>query len=735
MSVNRTSHAILGSWIAILSVTMTAGAGAQAFRALTYGESQGFPSNLTKSVIEDDQGYVWIATDAGLARFDGHEVSNFTHQLRSPYVKNLLQTRDRKLYVVTDKGIMVSERSGLEAAFRIFLVAGDAPDDTTLFYPKAIYEDQHGRLWISEPGAVVLWEQGCLTRFPFSEEFRTDSYTRSFQLVENTSGIILAVSERGYIFIYNERLHRFIIAPHASKPAHDFLIDAVIRLDDGTVLAGGSKGVFEIVGSGSPASINLIQRTTLPGVSSLTRTGDGLLFAGTWKRGLYRLVPAGETMQPERIADLPLQSITSIRPSQHGGVWVSSDDGIGFVHQMPFERVPMELENLYIESLLRTPDGEILATDGRSVFALTRKNDQPVSHKIFSPGESLILSLAGSGRSLLLGFRDGFVVRRKDNVAQKLAVRPRANRLIDNILQDSEGDLWICEDAFPGVRCLRKDGSEILYDADRGVNAHINVIRQAVDGTVFLGGAGTTSFLFRFDRADDRFVDISSRSVMVKDNSFEVNDLAIDRNSAVWVASNTGLYVYRDGKMIVPPGADGLQGEILKAVVLDGKENVWIGTDHGVARLAHEEISWFDNDAGLLSTAIAFRAMIVDEIGSRVGRNVQRRVCVARGHGESRHLSHADGHEAECRWHGTLGAADRDRSEFEYGSFLDVSAVAVAHPSDRTLYQWRLDGEQSTWSSPVADPQIVIPKLTERQAHIGDPCPAARQTLECTGRV
>jgi PAS domain S-box-containing protein len=711
MSGNRASHITSLIRLAALCLVLTTDAGAQEFRALTYGESQGFPSNLTKSVLEDDRGFVWIATDAGLARFDGYTVRNFTQEMLSPYVKNLLQTRDRKLYVVTDKGIMVSELSGLDTSFRTFLAAGDSPGDSTVFYPKAIYEDLQGRLWISEPGAVVLWVEGRVQRFPFGEEYRTDSFTRSFQIMEDKFGNLLAVSERGHIFVFNERLHRFIISQRAAHPARDFLIDAAVRLDDGTLLLGGSKGVCELAGNGSISSIHLIPRAALPGVSSLTQTADGMILAGTWKSGLFRLVVSGNVTRPERINELSLQSITSVHPSRGEGAWLSSDDGIALVHQLPFEHVPIDQEHLYIESLLQTPDGEILATEGRSVFVLSREHGIPVSHKIYTPGESLILSLTGTGRSLMLGFRDGFVMQWEKDGSRKLPVRPLANRLVDNILLDSHGDLWICEDAFAGVRCLRSDGTEITYGFDQGVTSHINVVRQAADRTLYLGGTGDDAYLYRFDRAIGRFVNISPRTMKVDQKPFEVTDIAIDGSGSVWIAATRGLYVCRDDSMFVPPGAGGLQGKIVKAVAADRKGIIWVGTDHGVARLTVDEMSYFDGNAGLGSTTASFRALIVDK-DDRVWVGTSKGVFVWRGGlgfpGVSvpptiMRLS-VDG----TGWQ----VGGRSQPEFEYGAFLDMNAIALAHPSDGTRYQWRLDGEESDWSTPNADPQIVIPKLS-----------------------
>lgn len=213
MSGNRASHCVLGFLLVASVSTWNAPASAQDFRALTYTETQGFPFNLTKAVLQDDQGFVWIATDAGLARFDGHNVTNFTHQMRSAFVKNLMQAKDRSLYVLTDRGIMVSKRSGARAEFGLFLASGDVPDDTVLFYPKSMYEDREGRFWISEPGAIVLWENGRVKRFPFGEEYRTDSYTRSFHVIENKAGALIAVSERGHILVFNPRLSKFIRRP------------------------------------------------------------------------------------------------------------------------------------------------------------------------------------------------------------------------------------------------------------------------------------------------------------------------------------------------------------------------------------------------------------------------------------------------------------------------------------------------------------------------------------------
>lgn len=50
---------------------------AQSGADLQYTVEDGLPSNTVYDVIQDDRGYMWFGTDAGLSRFDGYEFTNF----------------------------------------------------------------------------------------------------------------------------------------------------------------------------------------------------------------------------------------------------------------------------------------------------------------------------------------------------------------------------------------------------------------------------------------------------------------------------------------------------------------------------------------------------------------------------------------------------------------------------------------------------------------------------------
>ena len=45
---------------------------------------EGLPSTV-RCILTDEQGFVWIGTRAGLARYDGHELKKYIHQADNPH--------------------------------------------------------------------------------------------------------------------------------------------------------------------------------------------------------------------------------------------------------------------------------------------------------------------------------------------------------------------------------------------------------------------------------------------------------------------------------------------------------------------------------------------------------------------------------------------------------------------------------------------------------------------------
>ncbi len=70
----------------------------------------GLPQNTVHSIAQTRDGYIWIGTEAGLARFDGVKFTIFdkqnTPQLKSNYIRALLADRQGALWIGTAEGLV-----------------------------------------------------------------------------------------------------------------------------------------------------------------------------------------------------------------------------------------------------------------------------------------------------------------------------------------------------------------------------------------------------------------------------------------------------------------------------------------------------------------------------------------------------------------------------------------------------------------------------------------------------
>src|SRR5215204_2712690 len=70
----------------------------------------GLPQNTVHAIAQTKNGYIWIGTEDGLARFDGIRFTLFdkqnTPQLKSNYIRTLLADRAGALWIGTAEGLL-----------------------------------------------------------------------------------------------------------------------------------------------------------------------------------------------------------------------------------------------------------------------------------------------------------------------------------------------------------------------------------------------------------------------------------------------------------------------------------------------------------------------------------------------------------------------------------------------------------------------------------------------------
>ena len=124
----------------------------------------GLPHDIGYQMIEDDQGYLWIGTDNGLARFDGNSFKTFGDEagLTNPYAIDITNSKTQHSYIGTwGNGIFKKTQ------------------DTITPLPLLLNSQKIARLNYQDPEFLEIW-----TRFGFTE-LGYHTYTKNLYYFDN----------------------------------------------------------------------------------------------------------------------------------------------------------------------------------------------------------------------------------------------------------------------------------------------------------------------------------------------------------------------------------------------------------------------------------------------------------------------------------------------------------------------------------------------------------------------
>ncbi|TAE32749.1 MAG: hypothetical protein EAZ92_01215 [Candidatus Kapaibacterium sp.] len=361
------------------------------FKVDIYKTKNGLSANATKALAQDTNNILWIGLDEGLSRFDGSRFRNFRNDLPSRYIKYLYRTRSNRLLVGHDLGIAEIHETPDTIRFQEILHGERTETDSTINYPKQIFEEQDGSLWIAESKSVVRLHNGTMRRYAFPVRCQTNSFVRSFSFAEDGFGGVIACSQTGYCYYFNRSTNSFqeIILPSTDAPLE--AASDMLCIGKGRLWIAYSGGIYELHTNEKGTLQAAFKRVSLDGASTLHRTKEGAILVGTWLSGLFlinkREAPPLEIVEntsqtPDKNSSsrasltvhpcpLPFSTVNMILSGKHGEIWISSDEGLALLK--PSAIVPVELASTsrgYIQAITQDSGGNIYTSDGMAAYRL-----------------------------------------------------------------------------------------------------------------------------------------------------------------------------------------------------------------------------------------------------------------------------------------------------------------------------------------------------------------------------
>jgi ligand-binding sensor domain-containing protein len=191
------------------------------------------PNNITRNIIQDGKGNIWIAAFDGIFRYDGKSFTNITSKVSSSHFFSVLEDRKGNFW-------FGSVGSGFYyydgRSFRNFTTKeGLAGNDVT-----CIYEDKTGNIWFGTGGGASCYDGKSFRNFTTGEGLPDNDIN---SIIEDKTGKFW-FGTRGYACVYDRKT--FTVLNHDGKPFTN--VRSIIEDKKGNIWLGGYGGLWRYDG-------------------------------------------------------------------------------------------------------------------------------------------------------------------------------------------------------------------------------------------------------------------------------------------------------------------------------------------------------------------------------------------------------------------------------------------------------------------------------------------------------
>lgn len=504
----------------------------------SWSTDEGMASESTNDILQSDDGYIWIATFAGLHRFDG---SNFTifnlfnSDIRSPNVMQLEKDKAGNIWIGSHHGISTY----VNGEFKVPVSLGATKDMSIVEMRITQFND----LWFSTRTNEL---------YRYSNE-KLDSFTSEFSLGEST---VLSINETpdGSLFFGTDdsRLMQYTMEGKVNEIEIDPFVNGIntFYTTGKKVYIGTSQGLYLWDG----AKTSKLDHFSNKSIQSLHVGDNGVIWAGTLN-GLFR--------------------------------WNSTTarlDSLTEAHGMP---------NNIVRDMLFDKQGNLwVATRRNGIFQLT--DGSIVSYTKEDGTETEIIASAtqiGDEKYILANENATFNLIEKGKMSKWEPPIPLPSARLKHIFTDSKGKIWVS--TYKGLYVLDGQNSKRYTIADGFPDNYMRVAFEDSKGIVWVGTKNAG--LIRFS-PQGNWDQLTKEEGLTSNYIMSIEETS---DSSIVVGTISGLNVIQEGKVVnTATVEDGLPSNLIFSTFTTSNF-IWLATNVGLTGYSQNTIVNFNQENGL----------------------------------------------------------------------------------------------------------------------------------------
>ena len=531
----------------------------------------------SRVLIKDRSGTLWAARDRGLGldnvpfgSLDRYDPATGTFTPFTPHdpwfespVSDITQDREGKLWFATSKGLIQMD----PASGRTLLYQHRADDPASLTgnLVRSVLEARDGTLWVATSKGLDLFDPHSakvLQRIPLPEDvlaLHRAAVVRS-RLCEDRDGVLWVIFSQGY---------------------------GLARVDR----KAGKLIFYSLDGAGT-------DDPSRSGARAIRQDRNGALWIGTSSSGILKLEPDRTRFtryrnNPGDPESLSGDEVLDLFEDREGNMWVGTNDaGVDRfpTHPLPFRRYrheegnPNSLDTNYTTTVFEDSRGILWVGSRRALGALDRKTGRMTFYrKSGGPGglsDAWVYSVAEDRSGYLwFGTLNGGLNRFDRRTGKFRAFRHHPadpHSIIDNqvykLLVDHNGGVW----AGTNTGLSRFDAETERFQTYLN-GLRIRDIAEDANGQLWIAARATG--LVRFDPA-------TGHSATHRLSSDKAGTVTVDHTGTLWVGTENGLHRFDPATQNVTAyyDSDGLADNSVSHIMEDDRGELWVSTHNGLSR-------------------------------------------------------------------------------------------------------------------------------------------------------
>jgi len=566
--INKTKIFLL---LSFLQLSLLLNASGLFYNIDVLSTENGLSDNYVECILQDYEGFVWIATHNGLQRSDGLQIKTYkgngydTTSLSSNFIYTLFEDSQKRLWVGTNYGgLLLYNRD--KDNFKRYLLKKGGKINNERNVVRGITEDNNGMIWFATLNGIGRLNPTDEKIKWFTKDESPNNYAtgKSFISIikDNKGNIVTGDVKRGRISIFSHKTRHFITD---SFPEAGLQIRALATDSQENIWIGDKENGIYMYSQGK-----IIKHfDAFSYCEDVVKSNQILNFYTDKKQNIWVGRVNGDILRfnqstgkfecypSDHQSRLSAKSISCIYEDNDGNIWLGTHGGgVNIINRaknyMSYYTTEnnntLRLNHNMVSSFLETEPGVIwVATDGGGINIWNTNTDQ-TSYLTVKEGLSsnYILDMQKEGNSVWVASWGGGIMQIDAKTAK-----------VKRIIEAGDSDKHL---SLPNVKGLLVEKEKLLVPTH---GAGLNIINSKTG---------------KVSKAENGYKNFSSPEWG--------NKITKDSKGIYWIASDRGAYSFDGNSFTLHKSKFGdkntLSSDRINDILISSHNTIFFGTEQGL---------------------------------------------------------------------------------------------------------------------------------------------------------